>query len=453
MNVKSVLGVFLACLFVVSETFAAQKQDADTVNTVKNMKLVDRFLNYVKQDTQSDENSKTIPSSAKQMTFLEKLRDELIALGLDDVELDEKGNLFATLPSNVDYEVPVIGFISHVDTSPEFTGANVQPRIEENYPGGDIVLDAMEGIVLSPNEFPELLSYIGQDIVVTNGHTLLGTDDKAGIAEIVDAMAYLLSHPEIKHGKIRVGFNPDEEIATGAKHFDVKRFGADWAYTVDGGGLGGLEYETFNAAAAKITVHGRNVHPGSAKGRMINSLYIASELASMCPREETPEYTSGYQGFYHLTSWEGQVEETVVRYIIRDHDRTLFEQRKKTVEGWVQTLNDKYGEGTLSLDLYDQYYNMREMIEPVMYIVDLASEAMKQLGIEPIVRPVRGGTDGSQFSYMGLPCPNIFQGGSNLHGRYEYVPIPSMECASRVIVKIIELTTDRSNLNGQKEVK
>ncbi len=453
MKVRRMLGVFVAWLCIVAGVSAAQKQEGtDSVNAVRNMKLVDRFLNYVKLDTQSDENSETVPSTAKQMVLLELLRDELIALGMQEVELDDKGYLFATLPSNIDYEVPVIGFISHVDTSPELTGTNVQPRVEENYAGGDIVLDAQEGILLSPTQFPNLLSYIGQDIVVTNGHTLLGSDDKSGIAAIMHAMAYLLSHPEVKHGKIRVAFNPDEEIATGAHHFDVERFGAQWAYTIDGGALGELEYENFNAAFAKIIVHGQNVHPGSAKDRMINSLYIASELVSMCPVEERPEHTEGYEGFYHLTSWEGQVEETIVSYLIRDHDRTLFEQRKKTLEGWVQTLNDKYGAGTITLELSDQYYNMREKIEPAMYIIDLASEAMKQVGVEPVVKAIRGGTDGVQLSYKGLLCPNIFAGGLNAHGRYEYVPVQSMEAATRVIVKITELATDMSQLNGQEGI-
>ncbi len=407
------------------------------------MKLVDRFLNYVRQDTQSDENTGITPSTTKQMHFAEKLREELLDVGLQEVQLDEKGYLFATLPANVDYEVPVIGFIAHVDTSPDMTGENVQPRIVSNYPGGDIVLDANEKIILSPDQFPELTAYKGQDIVVTNGHTLLGADDKAGIVEIVDAMAYLIAHPEIKHGKVRVGFNPDEEIGQGAHQFDIARFGAEWAYTMDGGAVGELEYENFNAAGAKIVIRGRNVHPGYAKGKMINSLRIAGELTAMLPQEESPENTEGYEGFYHLTGIEGGVEETTVRYIIRDHDRVLFEQRKENLVKWIQILNEKYGAGTLKLELTDQYYNMREKIEPALHIVDLAAEAMRQVGIEPLIKPIRGGTDGAQLSFKGLPCPNIFAGGMNFHGRYEYVPVQSMELASRVIVKIIELNALR----------
>lgn len=406
------------------------------------MKLIDRFLKYVKLDTQSDEDTGVTPSTETQMHFAEMLREELWELGLQEVELNSDGYLFATLPSNVEQEVPVVGFIAHMDTSPDMTGTNVKPRVVEKYDGGDIVLDAEAKYVLSPAQFPELLHYIGQDLVVTDGHTLLGADDKAGIAEIMDAMAWLIAHPEIKHGKIRIGFNPDEEIGLGAHKFDTKRFGAAWAYTMDGGEIGELEYENFNAASAKIKVRGRNVHPGYAKDKMVNSLRIANELVTLLPAREVPEQTEGYEGFYHLIGMDGGVEETNVRYIIREHDRTLFEQRKEFLRNCVHTLNEKYGTDTVSLELNDQYYNMREKILPSMYIVDVAAEAMKQVGVKPVVKPIRGGTDGAQLSFKGLLCPNVFAGGLNFHGRYEYVPVQSMEAASRVIVKIAELTVE-----------
>ncbi len=406
------------------------------------MKLIDRFLKYVKYDTQSDENSQVTPSTEKQMHFAEVLREEMQAMGLQDITLDANGYLFATLPATTRKEVPVIGFIAHMDTSPDMTGKEVCPRIVEKYEGGDIVLDAEENILLSPSQFPELLLHKGEDLVVTDGHTLLGADDKAGIAEIMDAMDYLIAHPEIEHGKVRIGFNPDEEIGLGAHKFDVERFGAEWAYTMDGGEKGELEYENFNAAGAKITIRGRNVHPGTAKGKMINSLRIANELVGLVPVSESPECTEGYEGFYHLIAIRGGVEETTVQYIIRDHDRTLFEKRKENLEEWVGMLNEKYGAGALTLELKDQYYNMREKITPVMHVVDLAAEAMRQLGIQPVVKPIRGGTDGAQLSYMGLPCPNLFAGGINFHGRYEFVPVQNMELASKVIVKIVELTAE-----------
>lgn len=407
------------------------------------MKLIDRFLKYVKYDTQSDENSQVTPSTEKQMHFAEVLRQEMQAMGLQDITLDANGYLFATLPATTRKEVPVIGFIAHMDTSPDMTGKEVCPRIVEKYEGGDIVLDAEENILLSPLQFPELLLHKGEDLVVTDGHTLLGADDKAGIAEIMDAMDYLIAHPEIEHGKVRIGFNPDEEIGLGAHKFDVERFGAEWAYTMDGGEKGELEYENFNAAGAKITIRGRNVHPGTAKGKMINSLRIANELVGLVPVSESPECTEGYEGFYHLIAIRGGVEETTVQYIIRDHDRTLFEKRKGNLEEWVRMLNEKYGAGTLMLELKDQYYNMREKITPVMHVVDLAAEAMRQLGIQPVVKPIRGGTDGAQLSFMGLPCPNLFAGGINFHGRYEFVPVQNMELASKVIVKIVELTAEK----------
>lgn len=404
------------------------------------MKLIDRFLNYVRQDTQSDEKTGVTPSTEKQMRFAEMLREELLDLGLKEVELNNDGYLFATLPATTEQEVPVIGFIAHMDTSPDMTGANVNPRIVSNYGGGDIALDPEGEFVLSPAQFPELLRHKGQDLVVTDGQTLLGADDKAGIAEIVDAMGYLLAHPEIKHGKIRIAFTPDEEIGLGAHKFDVEKFGAAWAYTLDGGEVGELEYENFNAASAKIKIRGRNVHPGSAKGKMINSLHIAHELVGMLPPREVPEQTEGYEGFYHLIGMDGGVEETRVRYILREHDRVLFERRKEYLKECVRELNAKYGAGTVALEMSDQYYNMREKILPKMHLVEIAAEAMKQVGIEPLVKPIRGGTDGAQLSYKGLPCPNLFAGGLNFHGRYEYVPVQSMELASRVIVKIAELT-------------
>lgn len=407
------------------------------------MKVVDRFLQYVKFDTQSDELTNLTPSTPGQMIFAQHLENELRELGLEEISLDDNGYLMATLPSNTDKpDVPTIGFIAHLDTSPDMSGRHVSPRIVEKYAGGDITLNAEKGIVLSPAEFPELEHYIGQDIIVTDGNTLLGADDKAGIAEIITAMAYLKKHPEIKHGKIRIAFNPDEEIGQGAHKFDVKRFGADWAYTMDGGEIGELEYENFNAAVAKVTFTGRNVHPGYAKHKMINSIRIANQFAIMLPRWETPEHTEGYEGFYHLISIEGTVEKTVLTYIIRDHDRDRFERRKKEFEHLTRKINHEFP-GVASLEIKDQYYNMREKIEPVQHIIDIAIQAMKNVDVTPKVVPIRGGTDGAQLSFMGLPCPNIFAGGLNFHGRYEFVPVPSMEKATDVIVEIARLVAER----------
>ena len=406
------------------------------------MNLVDRFLSYVKFDTQSDELTNLTPSTPGQMIFAEHLKEELEALGLSEISLDENGYLMATLPANTDEDVPVVGFIAHLDTSPDMSGRHVSPRIVQSYDGADIVLNAEKGIVLSPAEFPELLDYKGQDLIVTDGNTLLGADDKAGIAEIISAVDYLKSHPEIKHGKIRIAFNPDEEIGQGAHKFDVERFGADWAYTMDGGEIGELEYENFNAAVARVTFEGRNVHPGYAKHKMINSMRIANQFVIMLPRWETPEHTEDYEGFYHLVSMEGTVEKTVLTYIIRDHDRDRFERRKKELEHLARKINHEFP-GCCSIEIKDQYYNMREKVEPVMYIVEIAEEAMRRAGVTPKVQPIRGGTDGAQLSFKGLPCPNIFAGGLNFHGRYEFVPIPSMEKATDVIVEIARLVADR----------
>ena len=404
--------------------------------------LVKRFLHYVSFDTQSDELTHMTPSTPGQMFFAKELEKELQRIGLSDISLDDNGYLMATLSSNSDKELPTVGFIAHLDTSPDCSGRKVSPRIVENYDGKEIVLCAEDNVALRPDEFPELLHYIGQDLIVTDGKTLLGADDKAGVAEIVSAMEYLLSHPEIKHGKIRIGFTPDEEIGQGADHFDVKRFGADWAYTMDGGEIGELEYENFNAAVASITFKGRNVHPGYAKHKMINSLRVAIQYAIMLPRWETPEHTEGYEGFYHLISCEGSVEETTLSYIIRDHDRDRFERRKKEFEHLVRKINREFPD-CASLEIKDQYYNMREKIEPVMHIVDLAEEAMKNVGVTPVVVPVRGGTDGARLSFEGLPCPNIFAGGLNFHGRYEFVPIASMVKARDVIVEIARLVAEK----------
>ena len=407
------------------------------------MTVIERFLKYVTFDTQSDESTGVTPSTPKQMVFAKYLKEELEALGLEEITLDEQGYLYATLPANTDHEVPVIGFIAHMDTSPDMSGANVKPRIVKEYDGTDIVLSEEDNIVLSPRQFPELLNHKGEDLIVTDGHTLLGADDKAGIAEIVAAMDYLKQHPEIKHGKIRVGFNPDEEIGLGAHKFDVEKFGCQWAYTMDGGELGELEFENFNAAAASVVVKGRNVHPGYAKNKMINSLRVANEFMALLPADETPETTEGYEGFYHLIGVNGDVEETKVNYIIRDHDRAKFEQRKENMLQWAAQLNAKYGEGTVTVNLRDQYYNMREKVEPLMHIIDIAFGAMKETGVEPVVRPIRGGTDGAQLSFKGFPCPNIFAGGMNFHGRYEFAPVPNIEKAMMVVVKIAELTAKR----------
>ena len=407
------------------------------------MTVIERFLKYVTFDTQSDESTGVTPSTPKQMVFAQYLKTELEELGLKDISLDENGYLFATLPSNVDHEVPVVGFIAHMDTSPDMSGENVKPRIVEKYDGKDIPLCAEENIILSPANFPELLDHVGEDLIVTDGHTLLGADDKAGIAEIVGAVAYLIAHPEIKHGDIRIGFNPDEEIGLGAHKFDVEKFGAKWAYTMDGGEVGELEFENFNAAAAKIRVKGRNVHPGYAKNKMINSLLVANEYASLLPANETPGTTEGYEGFYHLIGMEGEGENTVLSYIVRDHDREKFEARKQALLNYAAQLNEKYGEGTVTVELKDQYYNMRQQVEPLMHIIDIAFAAMQEAGVTPKVKAIRGGTDGAQLSFKGLPCPNIFAGGLNFHGRYEFVPVQSIEKAMNVVVKIAELTAKR----------
>lgn len=406
------------------------------------MTVVDRFLDYVKFDTQSDELTNLTPSTPGQMIFAQHLEQILQSMGLKDISLDENGYLMATLPGNSPKkDLPVVGFIAHLDTSPDMSGRHVNPRIVKNYDGGDITLNSEKNIVLSPAEFPELNHYKGQDLIVTDGTTLLGADDKAGIAEIITAVDYLMNHPEIKHGDIRIAFNPDEEIGQGAHKFDVKRFGADWAYTMDGGEIGELEYENFNAAVARVTFTGRNVHPGYAKHKMINSIRIANQFAIMLPRWETPEHTEGYEGFYHLISIEGTVEKTTLTYIIRDHDRDRFERRKKEFEHLTRKINHEFP-GVASLDIKDQYYNMREKIEPVKHIIDIAIKAMELAGVEPKVVPIRGGTDGAQLSFKGLPCPNIFAGGLNFHGRYEFVPIPSMEKASQVIVEIARLVAE-----------
>jgi len=408
------------------------------------MKLIDRFFNYVQKDTQSDEETDLTPSTPGQMAFAKDLAMELKELGLQEVTLSDYGYVMATLPANTGELRPVVGFIAHVDTSPDMSGRNVSPQIIRDYPGGDIVLDPENYIVLSPGDFPELLSYKGQDLICTNGKTLLGADDKAGIAEIVTAVEYLMEHPEIKHGKIRIGFTPYEEIGKGPDHFDVKAFGADFAFTIDGGEIGELEYENFNAASAKITFKGRNVHPGYAKHKMLNSIRIANQFAGMLPRHETPEHTEAYEGFFHLTGFNGTVESTLLSYIIRDHDRDRFERRKKEMEHLVNKINNEFGEGVATLVLKDQYYNMREKIDPEnMHIISLAYGAMEDCGVIPQVRPIRGGTDGARLSFMGLPCPNIFAGGHNFHGRFEFVPIPSMEKAMQVIIKIAENATSR----------
>ena len=402
------------------------------------MNITDRFLKYVSFTTTSDENTNMTPSTPGQMVFAVYLVEELNSIGLQDVNLDKNGYVMATLPANTDKEIPTIGFIAHMDTSPDMSGKHVKPRIISNYDGENIILNEGKGIVFETGKYPEILQYKGQDIIVTDGTTLLGADDKAGLAEIVTAMEYLIAHPEIKHGKIRVGFTPDEEIGQGADHFNVAHFGAEWAYTMDGGQIGELEYENFNAAGAKVHFKGTNVHPGYEYHKMINSMRIAQQFVGMLPRHETPEHTEGYEGFFHLTNMEGTVEKTTLQYIIRDHDRDRFNRRKKEFEHLVHKINAEFGEDTATLDMKDQYYNMREKIEPVMHIIDLAFEAMKQVGVTPDVKPIRGGTDGARLSFEGLPCPNIFAGGHNFHGRFEYVPVQSMEKAMLVVVKIIE---------------
>lgn len=407
------------------------------------MDITERFLSYVAFDTQSSEESTTTPSTHKQFALATHLIDELKGLGLTEVEMDSMGYVYATLPANTDEPVPTIGFIAHMDTSPDASGADIKPRIVKTYDGKDLVLDAEAGIVTDVKTFPELLDHVGEDIIVTDGHTLLGADDKAGIAEIVSAMEYLLEHPEIKHGKVRVGFNPDEEIGLGAHHFDVRKFGCDWAYTMDGGELGEIEFENFNAAGAKIEINGVSVHPGYAKGKMVNAALVAADFIHRMPATETPATTEGYEGFFHLTGIEGSVEKATVSYIIRDHDRARFETRKQMVASLVEGMNRQYGEGTLVLTLKDQYYNMREKIEPVMHVIDIIKEAMEQAGIEPQVRAIRGGTDGAQLSFMGLPCPNIFAGGLNFHGPHEFLPIPNLQKACEVVVNIVSITAQR----------
>lgn len=404
------------------------------------MDITERFLNYVKFDTQSSEESESVPSTPKQIVFAKYLKDELKDEGFDDVEMDEMGYVYATLKSNVKKDVPTIGFISHYDTSPDCSGANIKPSIVKNYDGTDIELSP--GIISSPKKFPELLAHIGEDLIVTDGHTLLGADDKAGIAEIVQAMCWLRDHKEIKHGDIRIAFNPDEEIGMGAHHFDVEKFGCEWAYTMDGGDLGDLEFENFNAASAKISIKGMSVHPGYAKGKMINANRLAAEFAGMLPADETPETTEGYQGFYHLLGIESNIESAKMSYIIRDHDRERFEERKNFIKECVREMNNKYGEGTVSADVKDQYYNMKEKIDPNMHVIDIVLKAMQACDVPPKVEPIRGGTDGAQLSFKGLPCPNIFAGGVNFHGPFEFVSIQVMEKAMQVIVKICELTAE-----------
>ena len=401
------------------------------------MDITERFLNYTKFDTQSAEDSESVPSTPKQLIFAEYLKKELESEGLEDVELDEKGYLYATLPSNMKEEVPTIGFISHYDTSPDCSGADIKPQIIRNYSGGEILLS--EGIISSPKKFPELLHHIGEDLIVTDGHTLLGADDKAGIAEIVQAMCWLRDHKEIRHGDIRIAFNPDEEIGMGAHHFDVEKFGCEWAYTMDGSDLGELEFENFNAASAKITIKGISVHPGYAKGKMVNANALAAEFAKTLPEDETPETTEGYQGFYHLLGIQSNIEEAKMSYIIRDHDREIFEDRKRFIQRCADRMNEKYGEGTVICDVKDQYYNMKEKIDPQMHVIDVVLHAMQACEVAPKVRPIRGGTDGAQLSFKGLPCPNIFAGGVNFHGPYEFVSIQSMEKAMQVIVEICKI--------------
>ncbi|MBR6275850.1 MAG: peptidase T [Prevotella sp.] len=402
------------------------------------MDIIERFLNYTKFDTQSAEDADCVPSTAKQLVFAEYLKKELEAEGLSDVEMDDKGYIYATLKANTREKTPTIGFISHYDTSPDYSGANVNAQIVHHYNGGEILLS--DGIVLNPRKFPELLNHVGEDLIVTDGTTLLGADDKAGIAEIVQAMCYLRDHKEIKHGDIRIAFNPDEEIGMGAHHFNVEKFGCEWAYTMDGGDVGELEFENFNAASAKITIKGVSVHPGYAKGKMVNANRLAAEFSAMLPADETPEATEGYQGFYHLLSISSNIEQAKMSYIIRDHDRDTFENRKRFMARCVQQMNERYGEGTVDIELKDQYYNMKEKIDPQMHVIDLVLHAMQAEGVAPKVKPIRGGTDGAQLSFRGLPCPNIFAGGVNFHGPYEFVSIQSMEKATQVIVKICELT-------------
>ncbi len=414
--------------------------------------IIDRFVSYVTIDTESDPNSETTPSTEKQWDLANYLVEELKKIGMQDVTIDENAYVMATLPSNVDFEVPTIGFIAHFDTSPDFSGANVKPQIVENYDGGDIVLNKEQNIVLSPSYFEDLLMYKGQTLITTDGTTLLGADDKAGITEIVSAMEYLIQHPEIKHGKIRVGFTPDEEIGRGAHKFDVKKFDADWAYTMDGSQVGELEYENFNAAGVKAVFNGKSVHPGYAKGKMINSILLANRFINALPVNEVPEKTTGYEGFFHVNDISGDIEKTEVHLIIRDHDMSKYQERKALVQKIVDEINaeyaSKYGGNIVECEIKDQYFNMKEKVEPVKYIVDIAEQAMKDLGITPLIKAIRGGTDGSQLSYMGLPCPNIFAGGHNFHGKYEYVPVESIVKATEVIVRIAELTVEHAKQNN-----
>ena len=406
--------------------------------------IIDRFVGYVKIDTQSDENSETTPSTEKQWDLAKKLTEELKQMGMQEVSIDENAYVMATLPSNIDKDVPVIGFVAHFDTTPDFSGTNVNPQIVENYDGKDIVLNKEKNIILSPDYFEDLLQYKGQTLITTDGTTLLGADDKAGITEIMEAMKFLIEHPEVKHGKIRICFTPDEEIGRGAHKFDVEKFGAEWAYTMDGSQIGELEFENFNAAGAVVTVTGKSVHPGYAKGKMINSMYIAQDFINSLPRLETPEHTEGREGFFHLNGIQGDVEETKLNYIIRDHDKKHFEARKKVMTKLADDLCQQYERECVTVEIKDQYFNMREKVEPVKHIVETAKKAMEEVGIEPIIKPIRGGTDGAQLSFMGLPCPNIFAGGHNFHGKYEYVPVESMQKAVEVIVKIAELTAQKS---------
>lgn len=404
--------------------------------------VIERFLKYVKCETQSDEASETVPSTQGQLVLAKALVEELKGIGLQDASVDKNGYVMATLPSNIDKDVTSVGFIAHMDTSPDMSGKNVNPKFVENYDGGDIVLNKEKNIILSPKDFPELKNYIGKTLITTDGTTLLGADDKAGVAEIVTAVEYLINHPEIKHGLVRIGFTPDEEVGRGADFFDVKKFDTKLAYTVDGGTIGELEFENFNAAGAKITVYGRNVHPGYAKNKMINSMLIANEIISALPENEVPEKTEKYEGFYHLVGINGEVEQTTLEYIIRDFDEQGYENRKKTIKEIAEKMNKKYGQGTVEAEVKDQYKNMKEKIEPVKYVVDIAYKAMEEAGVKPLVSPIRGGTDGARISYMGIPTPNMFTGGENFHGKYEYVPTYAIEKAVDVIVKTIELYSE-----------
>lgn len=426
----------MAKFFLSFEDFATVKDELIIHHYMENIK--DRFLRYVAVDTQSNEESESQPSAGKELNLLKMLRDELAALGVK-AELDEWGYVMASIPSNVDAKVPAIGFIAHVDTSPDASGAGVKPQIVENYDGSDIPLKGVEGLALKTSDFPELLAHKGETIITTDGTTLLGADDKAGVAEIMDAVQYIVAHPEFKHGEIKIGFTPDEEIGRGVVKFDVKKFGADYAYTMDGGEVGELEFENFNAASATVTIQGRNVHPGYAKGKMLNSIIIASEFNSLLPCGERPELTQDYEGFFHIVGFKGTVEQTTLNYIIRDHDRSKFEQKKATVAKCAEFINARYGEGTVRLEVKDQYYNMREQVEPHYHVVEKAVKAMEMAGIKPKIQPIRGGTDGANLSFKGLPCPNIFAGGLNFHGRFEWVPLESMQKASEVILNIVKL--------------